>query len=97
MTWIVAVLVAWSKTEIGCVEVEKLCKSLGTIKKNIQFLGRSAVLWGYEIHYALMMQSPKEVKKLVDGLVKDKCFIFGILNASRHFPFLVRDRLHQFI
>jgi hypothetical protein len=97
MAWSVAELVAWSKSAAGRLEVEKLCKSLGTIKKNIQFLGRSAVLWGYNFHYTLMIESPKEVKKLVRGLVKDNFFIFGIINASCRFPFLVRDRLRWFL
>ncbi|KAG2046934.1 hypothetical protein BDR06DRAFT_977133 [Suillus hirtellus] len=55
-------LVAWSKTKDGRLEVDKLCKALGTIKKNIQFLSRSAVLWGYDLHNALMMKHAKEVE-----------------------------------
>lgn len=89
MTWSVVELVAWSKTKDGRLEVDKLCKVLGTIKKNIQFLSRSAVLWGYDLHNALMMKHAKEVKKIINCLVKDKRFIFGVIDASHCFPFFV--------
>ncbi|KAG2128413.1 hypothetical protein BD769DRAFT_1387458 [Suillus cothurnatus] len=55
-------LVAWSKTSDGELEVSKLCKALGTIKKNIQFLSHSAVLWGYDLHYLLMEKPKKEIQ-----------------------------------
>ncbi|KAG2124735.1 hypothetical protein BD769DRAFT_1669217 [Suillus cothurnatus] len=58
-------LVTWSKTSDGEFEVSKLCKALGTIKKNIQFLSHSVVLWGYDLHYILMEKPKKEVKEFV--------------------------------
>jgi len=79
-------LVAWSKTSDGEVEVSKLCKALGTIKKNIQFLSRSAVLWGYDLHYLLMEKPKKEVKEFISKLIKNNRFLYGVIDASHCLP-----------
>jgi hypothetical protein len=70
----------------GELEVSKLCKALGTIKKNIQFLSRSAVLWGYDLHSLLMEKPKKEVKEFVCRLIKNNRFLFGVIDASRCLP-----------
>ncbi|KAG1850668.1 hypothetical protein F4604DRAFT_1934344 [Suillus subluteus] len=75
-------LITWSKTSDGKSEVSKLCKALGTIKKNIQFLSHSVVLWGYALHYLLMEKPWKEVKEFVCGLIKGNRFLYGIINVQ---------------
>ncbi|KAG1726171.1 uncharacterized protein EDB91DRAFT_1086850 [Suillus paluster] len=60
-------LIAWSKTLGGKSEVSKLSKAFGMIKKNIQFLSCSAVLWGYGLHSLLMEKPKKEVKEFIQG------------------------------
>jgi len=86
LSWCVDDLVAWSKTSDSELEVSKLCKALGTIKKNIQFLSHSAVLWGYDPHYLLMEKPKKEVKEFVCRLIKNNIFLFGVIDASRCLP-----------
>ncbi|KAG1890770.1 hypothetical protein F4604DRAFT_1913560 [Suillus subluteus] len=88
-------LVAWSKTEKGKSEVDKLSKAFGTIKKTIQTLSRSAVLWGYDLHYILMMEPPKEVKKIVCGLVKHN-FLGIALSFGIHLCHFVTSPLSIF-
>ncbi|KAG1873209.1 hypothetical protein F4604DRAFT_1681250 [Suillus subluteus] len=48
-----AELSAWAKTKCGQEEITKLCSALLMIRKNIQFLARSNVLWGYNLHQLL--------------------------------------------
>ncbi|KAG2348644.1 hypothetical protein BDR05DRAFT_996016 [Suillus weaverae] len=65
-----AELTTWSKTKAGKKEIAKLCTTLTTLRKNIQFLACSAVLWGYDIHLLMHTEGKHIVKKFVKSLIK---------------------------
>ncbi|KAG1893122.1 uncharacterized protein F5891DRAFT_986188 [Suillus fuscotomentosus] len=81
-------LLAWSKTADGSNEITRMCSALVTIRKNIQALTRSAVLWGYNLHQLL------HTEKEVNG--KDVNIPFGS-RAMQHYihQLLYHDRQYK--
>lgn len=74
-------LLAWSKTADGSNEITRMCSALVTIRKNIQALTRSAVLWGYNLHQ--LLHTEKEVVKFFIGdLLDDETFLRGVINVN---------------
>ncbi|KAG1734379.1 uncharacterized protein EDB91DRAFT_1250892 [Suillus paluster] len=90
-------LTAWATMKAGKKEIVKLCTALTTLRKNIQFLTRSAMLWGYGLHWLMHMESKQEVKKFVKSLIQDDFFLRGVINPHHLFSFLVDDRSCYFI
>jgi Domain of unknown function (DUF6532) len=92
--WLVDTLLAWSKTKDGSNEITRMCSALVTIRKNIQSLTRSAVLWGYNLHQILHTEK-EVVKNFIGDLLDDEAFLRGVINAS-HFVFVFYLRLTLF-
>ncbi|KAG1724457.1 uncharacterized protein EDB91DRAFT_1087468 [Suillus paluster] len=84
-------LTAWATTKAGKKEIVKLCTALTTLRKNIQFLTRSAMLWGYGLHQLMHMESKQEVKKFVKSLIQDDFFLRGVINAPVLFKWALTE------
>ncbi|KAG2336115.1 hypothetical protein BDR05DRAFT_953583 [Suillus weaverae] len=75
-------LSAWATTTHGAEEITKMCSTLITIRKNMQFLTWSAVLWGYTIHQLLRTETKAAVKIFVGNLIKKDAFLRGVINVN---------------
>jgi len=72
---LIAELAAWATTKAGQDEITKMCNALITIRKNMQFLTCSAVLWGYSLHQLLDTEEKEVIKEFVDNLLKNDAFL----------------------
>ncbi|KAG2124320.1 hypothetical protein BD769DRAFT_1388856 [Suillus cothurnatus] len=77
-----AELAAWATTKAGQDEITKMCNTLIMIRKNMQFLTRSAVLWGYGLHQLLDTEEKEAIKEFVDNLLKNDAFLRGVIKVN---------------
>ncbi|KAG1791265.1 uncharacterized protein HD556DRAFT_1445533 [Suillus plorans] len=75
-------LSAWTKMTNGKDEIVKMCSALVTIRKNMQALTRSAVLWGYGLHQLLHTEKKGVIKEFVGSLLINEAFLRGVITVN---------------
>jgi hypothetical protein len=72
---LIAELTAWATTKAGQDEITKMCDALIMIRKNMQFLTCSTVLWGHGLYQLLDTEEKEAIKEFVDNLLKNDAFL----------------------
>jgi hypothetical protein len=79
---LIAELAAWATTKVGQDEITKMCNTLITIRKNMQFLMCSTILWGHSLHQLLNTEEQEVIKEFFDNLLKNDACLRGVIKVS---------------